>query len=383
MKKILIALATLASAASLTGCSDSGSVGGNTAATEEGAASHRIYHPLSVALHNVTGAPGTLLRILNENDTLTTCTASTSGELSGCSVQMLKDANAVYQMVTNPRTGSLYFLQYDTDSVLVCDGSQGLLSSCAPAAGGGSLDAPSFMALNADGTIAYLANENDTLAVCQVAENGTFSSCTATNMNGTLETPVGVALATGGYGTHAYLLNGETKSVITACTLAPSGMPSACQAQNNEFFTAPTTMAFSPNGQYAYIGNFDDNMAICRIGADASLSSCHAVDTGGRELFAGIQEIAVDAAGTNAYVVNARNSSITHCKLTAEGADFTECSPYSIEGFELTTDLALYQHAGLSSLFVASLYNDSVYGCALDANGALTGDCVATHFPEQ
>lgn len=378
MNKVITALAALVSAASLSGCSDGGGTG-NTAAQDAA----DIYRPVSVALYKAPGASEALLHILNRDDTLTTCNADASGELSACSVQALEGADVVRQMVVNPRTGSLYLLQDNTDSVLVCNGVQDTPSSCAAATGGGALKDPSFMALNADGTAAYLANEDDTLAVCLLAADGNFSSCTATGANGSLDTPVAVGLARGGYGTHAYLLNGNYTPVVTACTLAPGGMPSACQAQRSELFTAPTTMAFSPDGQYLYVGNLDDYVTICRIGQDASLSSCHAVASGEQELFAGIQKIAIDAAGANAYVVNGRNSRITHCRLESGGADLADCRPYGIEGFEFTTDLALLEQAGSATLFIASLTNDSVYGCPLDASGGFTDNCIGTRFSEQ
>jgi DNA-binding beta-propeller fold protein YncE len=379
MKKVAIALTAVALAASLAGCSDGS--GDDARVRQDGESS--FYRPKNLALQTVDGVPGRLLRVLNEDDTLTTCSTGASGELSACGIQEMAGADVVYQMVVHPRTDTLYFLQYGTDAVLVCQGANGPQLSCAAATGGGALKAPSFMALDADGTRAYIVNGDDTLAVCQVRADGTFSGCSATDANGTLGTPVSVGLASGDYGTHAYLLNGETRPVITACTLAPSGLPSSCHAENNALFTAPTTMAFSPNGKYAYIGNLDDTLVTCRVGDDATLSSCQAVDTNGQELFGGIQAIAVDAAGANAYVVNARNSSITHCKLSGGGASFGACSPYSIDGFEVTTDLALSENAGSRTLFVTSLSNSSVYGCALDADGRFGAACIATSFLEQ
>ncbi|MDX3894240.1 hypothetical protein [Pusillimonas sp.] len=378
MNKVITALAILASAVSLPGCSGGGS--GDKNNTQDTA---EIYRPVRVALYTPSDASETRLHILNRDDTLTTCTAEASGDLSDCSVQDLEDADVVHQMVVNPRTGSIYLLQAHTDSVLICGDSQNALSSCTATTGGDVLKDPSFIALNADGSAAYLTNEDGTLAVCQLAADGTFSSCTATDVNGTLDTPVAVGVVSGDYGTYAYLLNGDSKPIITACTLAPAGMPSACHAQNNELFSVATAMAFSPDGQYLYVGNLDDNLAICRIERDASLSSCHAVDSGDQELFAGIMDIAVDAAGANAYVVNGGNSSITHCKLEAGGAEFADCRPYNIEGFEFTTDLALLEQAGSSSLFIASMSNDSIYGCPLDAKGGFTDSCIATRFSEQ
>lgn len=383
MKKVATALIVLTSAISLAGCSDGGSSAGTATApdvaVEDGPA--YFYGPKNLAVHKVAGVPDTLLRILNKDDTLTTCEVDESGDLDDCDIQEL-DADVVHQMVVNPRTGSVYFLQDDADSVLVCDGANGALSSCAPAEGGGNFKDPSSLALNASGTVAYATNEDNTLTVCQVLGDGTFSSCAVTDANGTLDTPVEVGLAAGEYGTHAYFLNGEIKSTITACTLAPNGMPSTCQAQNNDLFSAPTTIAFSPNGKYAYVGNLDNSVTICQIGNDASLSSCHAVHAGEQELFDGIQKIAADSSNANIYVANARSGRITHCKLTGGGADFADCAPYRIDGFEVTTDLALYEVTGSSSLFLTSLANDSVFGCPLQPNGGFGESCISTRFME-
>ncbi|MBB5216850.1 hypothetical protein [Parapusillimonas granuli] len=383
MKKVAIALIAIASAATLVGCSDGGGgSSGNAAVPSEDSPTY-FYGPKNLAVHKIAGAPDALLRILNENDTLTTCASNGMGELSNCGIDELDGADVVHQMVVNPRTGSVYFLQDSTDSVLVCDGARGALSSCKPSTGGGAFKDPSSLALNDTGTVAYATNEDDTLTVCQVLGDGGFSSCTVTDVNGALDTPVQVGLASGDYGTHAFFLNGETKSMITGCTLAPGGMPSACQAQSNELFTAPATMAFSPNGKYAYIGNVDDSIVACRIGNDASLSACVATEAGEQEIFAGIQKIAVDADGTNLYAVSARNSRVTHCKLKNGGAELSDCNPYSIEGFMLTTDLALNENLGSASLFLTSLYNDTVYGCALEPNGGFGESCVGTRFMEQ
>src|SRR5690606_41398038 len=120
---------------------------------------------------------------------------------------------------------------------------------------------------------------------------------------------------------------GETTSTIPAGTLAPSGMPRTCQAQNNELFSARTTIAFSSNGKYAYVGNLDNSVTICQIGNDASLSSCHAVHSGEQELFDGIQKIAADSSNANLYVGNAGSGRMTHCKLAGGGADCADCAP--------------------------------------------------------
>lgn len=305
---------------------------------------------MRVALHaSPDKASAQRLYILNSNDSLTTCTPDTSGELSDCSVHGLQDADAVHQMAVNPRTGSVYLLQAGMDSVLICDQNQ---PTCTIMRGGDVLIDPSFIALNANSTIAYLANADGTLAVCQLGQDGTFSSCTATDVNGTLEIPVAVGLATGNYGTHAYLLNGNAKPVITACKLSPSGMPSTCQAQENERFSTATTMTFSPDGRFLYVGNIHDDLTICTIEQDASLSSCGTIPNADNALFAGIIDIT------------------------------TDCLPYQTEGFLLTTDLALQEKPGSSAAFIASMSNDSVYGCPLDLNGGFGDNCVATTFSD-
>ncbi len=379
MKKVVTALVVLASALSLVGCSDDGS-SGNNASTES---TDAFYRPKNLAIQKVAGASESLLRILSEDDTLTSCQIGASGDLSACENQELNGADVVHQMVVNARTGSMYFLQDDADSILVCNGAGGPISSCAPATGGDTFKDPEFLALNAGGTMAYVANEDNTVTVCSIAGDGTFSSCVPTDANGTLDTPVSIGLVSGAYGTHAYFLNGETKSEVTACTLAPNGMPSTCQAQNDGTFTAPTTIAFSPDGKYAYIGNLDDSVAICSIGNDASLSSCHAIDGDSEKRFAGILKIAADTAGANVYVANARSSTITHCKLTGGGADFADCTPYGIEGFAVTSDFVLSDSAASPAMFITSLYNDSVYGCGIKADGSLADNCIATRFLAQ
>lgn len=375
MKIISSALIILVSATALYGCSD----GGNSNApidSTQGA----LYHPKNLLVQSVSGVDGGVVRILGEDDTLTTCKANNNGSLSECITQELEDADAVFQMVANPRNGALYFLQYGVDSVLVCDGSKSSLSSCATSNGGGNFKTPRTIGFNAAGTMAYIANRDDDLVVCQVAGNGSFSSCTVTDANGTLGTPVEVGLAQGDYGTHAYFLNGETTPVITACALAPNGMPGICRAENDPTFTAPTTIAFTPNGKHAYVGNLDDSIAICQIGNNASLNACSRIEAGERELFAGIQEIAFDNAGANAYIVNARNSSITHCKVNADGAGLNSCNPYRIEGFLITTDLALNEGTGWRTLFLTSVFDQAVYGCALDAGGNFGESCTRTQF---
>jgi len=373
MKKIAIAVIALASAAALYGCS-----GGNTADPVEPAQS-ALYHPKNLLVQTAGAAAGKLVRILGEDDTLTTCAAGRAGALKDCISQDL-GADAVFRMAAHPRNGALYFLQYGVDAVLVCDGSDGAVSSCAPADGGGQLKAPRAIGFNAAGSVAYVANRDDTLSVCQVSGDGGFSSCSTTDANGALGTPVAVRLVEGDYGSHAYFLNGEATPAITACTLAPNGMPDHCRTERDATFTAPTTIAFAPNGKYAYIGNFDDSVAICQIGDDAALNACRAIPADDRELFAGIQQIAFDTAGANAYFVNARNSSITRCTVNDGGASLGECSPYHIEGFQITTDLALSEEADSRTLLLTSLFDQAIYGCALNADGSFGDSCLRTRF---
>lgn len=359
--------------AALSGCLDGGSSNGGG-----DAASKLFYRPQTIALYEAGSENrDTVLHVLNENDSITTCVARKDGTLDKCVMQEAEDADSLLDMVYNPRTRAVHFLQYGDKPLVTCATDRdGRMGDCDVSEGGGAVRGSTSIALNAAGTLAYVVNGDNTLAVCSIPESGALSDCQATDAGGQLSTPNALKLITTADGTHAYILNGEMTNTLTICKLQPGGLPGACREETGQdTFDGLNTIAFHPDGRHLYAANLaNDTISICAVSGDM-LSDCRATDGGGA--FAGIQQIVLDAEGGNAYVVNARNSSIAHCRVASAGASLQDCVPYTIEGFKVTTSMALVGTAASRRAYIASVENSSLYSCRIGPDGRFSdGYCL-------
>jgi len=339
-----------------------------------------FFRPSTVLTQSLAGnGPiGQVVRVLNEDDTITSCTFATDGKLDTCHRQGNDEVDRVYGLAFNPRTGTAYVLQdRNTDSVLGCEiDTQGSLGICVANRGNGTIVDPRSVAISASADFAYVVNANDTVSVCSLDGKGAFQQCTSTTAGGALLHPTSVSLLTTASGSYAYFLNGITDNVITACALGPGGLPTACTAQDGGgTFHGPNSISFDARGAFAYVSNFETHtVSICGIaGTTGLLTACQ--ETDGQGAFNGIQQIAFDASGKNAYVLNAGDSSIAHCKLASGGSAFSACTPYRFYGFQFTPRFALAVHGTSQWMYVSSIENHSVYSCRLDTDGAFS-ECI-------
>jgi DNA-binding beta-propeller fold protein YncE len=316
-----------------------------------------------------------MLRVVNDDDTITTCALGANGVLTGCNRTTANNLNSVYAMAYSAQARTVYFLQDgDTASPLAsCRiDAAGNPSNCIAQNGGGTIVAPEAMTLNSSGSVAYVVNGSGTISVCSVGSDGMLA-CDASDGGGLFNDTVALRLHSTASGNYAYLINGGTNETITVCSVAADGKLGNCSVQNgSNTFSDAKSIAFNPNGHYAYVSNSGNGtISICAVGTDGSLTSCAIVNA--RSRFAGIQRTVLDTAGNNAYIVDAAASSISQCSIVNEGAAFGTCTPFHIKGFKVTWWMSLVNNGTSEFSYILSSENSSIFSCQLTVDGGFSG----------
>ncbi len=253
--------------------------------------------------------------------------------------------------------------------VYVGNGSDKTISQFVVGAGGGLVaitpatapagDFPAMLLADPQGRYLYAKNANDgTLSAYLVGTDGTLTANGAAVQNlgpGGFAAihPTGKYVYVTTYGTDVYQL------VVNADgTLSPNATPTAT-------LTGKTTgMAFTPDGRYAYVGGFTDNvvnqLAVDAAGALSPLSPA-TLPTG-----ANPRQVAVTPDGAYAYVTSSDSGSVLSYKI---GADGTLASTGTLGVTAGTQPGPGYVTRNGKFLFVGS--NEGIYQFLVGSDGTL------------
>ncbi|MBX9705512.1 MAG: hypothetical protein K5Q00_04600, partial [Gammaproteobacteria bacterium] len=123
-------------------------------------------------------------------------------------------------------------------------------------------------------TKAYITNaSNSTISVCNIAVDGTLSSCEDANP-GALETPFAITINPSN--TFAYV---TAPNAVFYCPIQPDGtFGGQCTISDNSF-AYPAGIALNSVGDTAYVGDAAGNKVYdCPIKEDGSLDTCTDTD---------------------------------------------------------------------------------------------------------
>lgn len=370
------ATALLAAALSLAACSGDGGSGNPADPGEDGV----FWRPKAMALQTDAAGQATRLFVVNDDDSLTSCRPRPDGSLADCSLRKDERLAGVNHLSLHAPSQTLLFDQTAGPSPTRCalDAGQGL-GACQPGSDGGALQNVQSVAFGARGQRAYAVMADGRVARCAVAGNGSLQSCMGQPLPAGLGLPASVQVLATAAGEFAYFVNSATDASLSVCALsAADGRLMNCTTERgNGVLTAPSSVTFNPAGRHAYIANADTNLvAVCDIAATGRPVACRSTDGAGT--FAAVSALAFDPAGRRAYAANALNSTISVCRMAANGGDFEDCSVFTIEDFEYTTDMAIGRRpdGGLIA-YIVSYSNGALYGCPLDGNGEFR-TCLST-----
>ena len=205
-----------------------------------------------------------------------------------------------YGITLNPSADKAYIANYANDTVVVCEiANDGSFSSCVDSGNSGQAFAsPTFLTFNPNGSLLYVSNYADNrVLVCPVNPDGSLGACEDSgNLGLPLNQPMGITLNRNG--TDAYIVN------------------------QSQAYICPIILPLMRNG------SINGHFGFCQ---DAS--SVH-------ETFNGASGIALNRNNTLAYITNADNNTVSICPILEDGF-FDQCMPSGNVGIEFVGPLGI------------------------------------------
>lgn len=124
----------------------------------------------------------------------------------------------------------------------------------------------------------------------------------------------------------AYVANyAPNLGTVSLCSIDPGTGALTCPGTTGSGFVGATAVAVNSAGTLAYVANFDGNsISLCSIDQNTGALACSGTTGSG---FNGPSAITINPAGTFAYVSNFNNGSISRCSITPTTGDLTSCGP--------------------------------------------------------
>jgi 6-phosphogluconolactonase (cycloisomerase 2 family) len=277
-------------------------------------------------------SPGQHAYISNQfGDSITFCQANpATGFLTNCAVTATGLGNPE-GIGFNPSGTLFYASDPSTNSITVCQVSKptGALSACT-SAGGGGFNLPNAIAFSPDGGIFYTANLGGgaSVSACLVNPvNGQLSSC----FNNTSPTfGASADMAINAAGTLAYVANRST-STVSVCNVSGQTVNS-CNDLSGSNFNGPEGVTLSPLGLHAYITNAGNaEVILCDVLQDGTGLLANCSPTNGE--FSGTGNVGLNNLASLAYVPNQLLSQIFVCNVAPITGQLSACIPSLGTGF--------------------------------------------------
>ena len=291
-----------------------------------------------------------------------------------CSPAVAADRAARYAYVVN---------SYTIPPVSVCAVNQttGALTSCIDAGGESVFNnvAIQGIAINSLGTVAYLSNGNGDSVTpyvyqCQIDQTSyTFSSCTST----TVTTPSNYNPYEGLMGlnsTNTMIYLTDSNARVVACPITGGFVSGTCVDTGATPISSNVSgIAVNRAGTKAYIGNYNSptGVNICNVSGN-SFTSC-INKTGGSVggtpfTFNGVGAVALSRSENTVYIPDTGSSTIYGCSTVENvGATFDDC-------FVANPSLAAYNIVINETNTIAYLtdYSTDVFICSIGSDGTFS-----------
>lgn len=280
---------------------------------------------------NNDGIPGTCINVGNPNGNLN----DPSGITLNTAGTQAYIANGLFSNV--PTAVSLCSLD-----------SKGILSDCTNS-GNNLFNNPSSITLNPTGTFAYITNTmsgaNPAISQCLILSDGTLSTCTDAASSEALDAPFDIAFVN--EGSQAYITNVDSGNILF-CDVAVDGTFSTCIDTNyncdDQIGTKPYGIALNSAETIAYVVDGDQPSFIlaCPIEPDGTFGTCVNATSGLTDNYFNNGSIRINSTGTTAYIAGAENSNLAYtCPIINEGMafDIPNCVTVSGTGHVYGLDL--------------------------------------------
>lgn len=215
-------------------------------------------------------------------------------------------------------------------------------------------------------SLLFVVNDNTTVSFCSIGSSGSFACL----QNSLVTHPHAIALNLNG--TFAYVVS-ETDNKIYVCVVSnTNGFSSCTQTATTTTFTTPISVAVNPADTFAYIG---DSTGVYRCAIDNStgaLSACSKTDAG----ITSASGIAINPAGTVAYVVKASPATVTFCTIDPSTGALFPCASTGT-GFAYTAPEGVAVNRAGTFAYISDGGASVVYCVVNPSTGALSS-CTAT-----
>lgn len=260
----------------------------------------------------------------------------------------------------------LYIANQTGNSVSYCqiNPATGLLDNCSVAATG--FTGIEGVGFNPAGTLFYTANlSGNTISVCTVNQStGALSGCTNAGGSGFGE-PDAVAFSPDG----SIFYTSNVIGGVTACLVnSTSGQLSSCVSNSDPTFSAAADMAINSAGTFAYVANRGSStISVCNVSGQ-TVNSCNNLSG---SLINQPEGITLSPSGLRAYIANAGDGTVTVCDVLQDGTGLlANCSTTSGQ-FRGTGNLAFNSLASFA--FVPNQLISDVFTCQVsNIDGSLS-----------
>jgi hypothetical protein len=197
------------------------------------------------------------------------CTIAADASLNACVNTATAGSFRAFAVALNS-AGTVLFVATEGANIMVCNVSGASVTGCVNT-GSGMSGAILGFTLNAANTYAYASNTSGTIFSCHVnagaASTTTLTSCTSTGSAFSFPYTLSVNPA----GTYLY---GTSGAGVNYCAIsATTGLLSACAVATTGQEGLPRSVAISPSGTIAYIGNSYQTIYACAINVDGTIAS--------------------------------------------------------------------------------------------------------------
>jgi DNA-binding beta-propeller fold protein YncE len=263
-----------------------------------------------------------------------------------CSVPI--DTNRISITAGGVAKSVAYIFNAGSNLLSICpiNTNDGSLSTCTSSDGNGTFNFPSGLVVNSQATALFAANYGGTfVSICPILQDGTgnLGTCVNADGNGTFQQPDGVALNSAG--TVLYVTSIAT-STISICPVIPAGdtftLGTCTTNDGNGTFNQIQTITINPDNTFVYVTNFNNTISICPVNHDSSIGTCAVA--GGNGTFQFPQGLSFSPDNTYAYVGNYGNGSLAQstvsvCPLLQNGSGgFGTCFVATGNTFNFTSN---------------------------------------------
>ncbi len=342
----------------------------------------------SITAHNVTANfTGTNLA---GNVTATTCSSIAPG--NSCTITftpgttpVVSTSFSIYGSNTSALTGQLaissyaaYLTNTSSDSVTRCNISlaDGVLSGCSTVLSSINSN-PAGIAFNSAGTYAYIPIASPAAVVaCAVdGRSGALSSCATTTLISGSSTSANGIVYNSQLGIIYLTLSTDS---VYQCSLNANGSIASCSDSGATNLSSPQGIAINPAGTIAYIANLNDSTVTqCHVSlSTGNLSEC-VTNTGMGSANIGM---AIDPTNAYAYVTNGSSNGITWGSINQADGSLTLAGSLTVSGVQNATGTGLNSVTHI--IYIANGSNNMVMQCSIDSTTGAVSACSSSGATE-